>query len=560
MVGRVIAVALLAVMPMTGALVVDAVSDERTARSALVTRDEDVAARVSARESGMLNEMRGLLRLLGTLEEVQTGDAAECSPVLQRALVGEARLVALAVFDAKSVLCRGDGSADRAPFLEEVVRAAGQGEGFVVGEAQWDDRIEDWVVPFALPVGPEAPTRVLAAALHLGSLRDRLAIIAAEAGVEVFVFSTAGVPLAGTTLLDEQEAGSLSTRAAGPETAWQEEIEGRTFLFRARPLDTDAEESRGHIVVGLPLGAVQVATRRLYLARLALGVVAVGFGTLLAIWMARATIRRPLAAVETAASRVAAGDLGARMDVPDAPRDFHELERSFNVMVTTMQDLERTRTDLFNHVSHQLRTPLTRLVLAQDLLRRSLGSGALEQAARHAETARRAATDLRDKTEKLDSLAHVLLAQRSDTYDRMDLDALQEDLRRTVERSGRNTARIRTEGTGAAHVQTVSLRRAVAELVENAVLHGEGEVEVVLSANKENVLISVHDQGPGLPAHVLAALQAPLLHGHAEDVAKTGFGIGFDIARSVALLLGGRLEAERVDGVNRVSLVLPRAR
>lgn len=96
------------------------------------------------------------------------------------------------------------------------------------------------------------------------------------------------------------------------------------------------------------------------------------------------------------------------------------------------------------------------------------------------------------------------------------------------------------------------LVRALAELIENAVVHGSGAVEVNIRTGSAWIDIEIINEGPGIPDGEIAALEAPV-----ETSLEHGSGLGLWVARWTADLSGGELRFGRNNGTNIVSLRLP---
>lgn len=98
------------------------------------------------------------------------------------------------------------------------------------------------------------------------------------------------------------------------------------------------------------------------------------------------------------------------------------------------------------------------------------------------------------------------------------------------------------------------LRRAIGELIENAVVHGSGEVDVELVRRDGWVDVRVLDEGPGIPGGEVEALHAPV-----ETALDHGSGLGLWVARWTADLCGGELRFEDQPEHNVVCMRLPLA-
>ncbi|WP_157535476.1 sensor histidine kinase [Nocardia inohanensis] len=191
--------------------------------------------------------------------------------------------------------------------------------------------------------------------------------------------------------------------------------------------------------------------------------------------------------------------------------------------------------------SHELRTPLATLRLY------------LDAALRDPADARRAVTDARSLTDRMARLVTGLLARtRTETglgeldTQRLHLDQLVEGV---VAESGVPDIQIRTEPT-AVHADPDLLALAVRNLLDNAVVHGGGGIEVTVAAGR----ITVRDHGPGLDP----ALTDPFERG--ATGASGRHGIGLSIVQWVARVHGGTVEiTDATDGGTVATFTLPPA-
>jgi two-component system osmolarity sensor histidine kinase EnvZ len=104
-----------------------------------------------------------------------------------------------------------------------------------------------------------------------------------------------------------------------------------------------------------------------------------------------------------------------------------------------------------------------------------------------------------------------------------------------------------------------ALRRAFANLIENAVRYGAAPIEIAIEPADERVRFGVRDHGPGVAEDKLAQLADPFFRGDAarqpapDGLPSSGTGLGLAIAERVARLHGGRLVlANRTDGFEAV--------
>jgi signal transduction histidine kinase len=314
------------------------------------------------------------------------------------------------------------------------------------------------------------------------------------------------------------------------------------------------------VLVGLVLGVVAIATRPL--AR---------------------RLSRPIERVTETARRLAAGDLSARVgqvrhaatrhDHRRGTDEIRTLTAAFDDMADRLERLVQGQKELLQNVSHELRSPLTRMRVALELLRRAPGDGPGtddDAAARLADLER----DLQD----LDLLIEdVLAAARLDATGlpatvapialRTLLEALAERARHDPAAANRDV----TVEAGPALTLLGDerlLRRALWNLVENAVKYGAPPITLAAGRRDRDVVISVRDAGPGIPADARERVLDPFYRldtARSPDGAPRGFGLGLAFAKRVAEAHGGsiRVEAARHAGGAEhgcsVSLVLPGA-
>jgi signal transduction histidine kinase len=285
-------------------------------------------------------------------------------------------------------------------------------------------------------------------------------------------------------------------------------------------------------------------------------------------------IARPLERLTQAARRLGQGDLGARVPVADRGRwrrgpgagdELGQLTRAFNDMAERVERTLRGERELLANVSHELRSPLTRIRLALALLPRDAGAAArLDDVERDLDELERLVDDVLT-TARLDATGlptHLGQAH---------LRRLLEDL---AERAGRDPL---TAGAGvtvaagddvALTADEALLRRALWNLVENAAKYGAPPVTLAVSRDGDQVSVSVSDMGPGIAPADRERVLAPFVRldrarTPASRTAPHGVGLGLALARRVAEVHGGAIAigpAAVADGVERgcrVTIALP---
>ncbi|MEH0844244.1 HAMP domain-containing sensor histidine kinase [Micromonospora sp. CPCC 205711] len=292
---------------------------------------------------------------------------------------------------------------------------------------------------------------------------------------------------------------------------------------------------------------------------LAIGWVAVvAFAAVIGHSLARRTLE-PVGRASRAARAVAEGMLATRLPVRGRD-EFSDWAAAFNEMAQALQtkidDLSRAeaRERRFTaDVAHELRTPVTALVAAASLLADQLDA-LPDDARRAAELLVADVVRLRALVEELMEISRLDAGQEPLTVGPVDALSLLRDL---VTGHGW-AARVLVDGDRAIlRTDPRRLERVLANLVGNAVAHGEGELRARVTRAGALLVYEVSDEGPGI-----APAQLPHVFDrfYKADPARSGqgSGLGLAIARENARLLGGRLSVESRLGVGSTfRLALP---
>jgi signal transduction histidine kinase len=249
--------------------------------------------------------------------------------------------------------------------------------------------------------------------------------------------------------------------------------------------------------------------------------------TLLGLWAARA-LTSPLRAFAKAAEGFNLD--GAFAPLPErGPDEIRSAARAFNQMRERIKHLIEDRVRTLAAVGHDLRTPITRLRLRSEFVEdealRSRMLGDLDQMKAMVEAV---LVYLRDGRSQ-ESVTKIDLATSLQTI--ADQFA---DLGHDVRYAGPDHAAILARPD--------ALHRAIANLVDNAVRYG-GKAILRLAVAPAAVMITVEDDGPGIPDADRATMLEPFMRGEVARTmdSATGFGLGLSIARAVVEAHGGTL-------------------
>lgn len=226
----------------------------------------------------------------------------------------------------------------------------------------------------------------------------------------------------------------------------------------------------------------------------------------------------------------AASDFGvnpAATPAPEAgPHELRVIARTMNEMRERLRRFVRDRTMLVAAISHDLRTPLTRLRLRVEFLPESdlqqeLMHDITQMEAMISETLQFAADDARQEAARptdLGALIESVCADLSDT--------------------GREVT-CRVEGGAVLNCQAIALRRALTNLVDNAVTHGQ-RADVSFRRSGNSAVIRIEDQGPGVPDSEFENVFTPFYRLERSRSRETGgAGLGLAVARNIVRGHGG---------------------
>ena len=318
--------------------------------------------------------------------------------------------------------------------------------------------------------------------------------------------------------------GAGSRRFGGPALVAQVTLhDGARITFSARqPAET----------AGLP--------QRL-LTSLAVLLAAVIAVTLIAVrW-----VTRPLKTLAAAAQ-----DLGEDINRPPldegGPIEVSRAAHAFNTMQRRLAQFIADRSQIFAAMSHDLKTPITRLRLRAEML---------EDAGLRAKFER----DLQEMEDMVGAALDFMRGvERAEPAQPIDVMALVESVQADARETGGD---VTVEGTAHAPYggHAATLKRLLANLVDNALKYGR-RATIIVDDSPAQLVIRVRDQGPGIPEGELERVFEPFQRLEvSRNRATGGSGLGLTIARNIARAHGGTLElANRAAGGLEAVLTLPR--
>ncbi|MFL9889682.1 ATP-binding protein [Paraburkholderia sp. RL17-381-BIF-C] len=274
-----------------------------------------------------------------------------------------------------------------------------------------------------------------------------------------------------------------------------------------------------------------------------------GLGALAALtgYVIQRHLNRPLQELTRAARRVSAGEMPAPLPT-DGPTEIAAVSGAFNQMTQALQQAEATRALMLAGISHDIRTPLTKLRLSMAM---AMPDGSDSSFAVAAES-------------YLDQI-ETILQQFMDYAGSGEREQPEPgDLNALIERLAGDFAGLGHEfDLSLANLPPVSYRpismmRLLMNLMQNAIVYAGTGLAVRSWATREAVYVAVGDRGKGLSAAELEQLKAPFQRGRNARSHSGGTGLGLAIVERIARLHGGNLQFHaREGGGLEVWVVLP---
>ncbi|MCX4221563.1 MULTISPECIES: cell wall metabolism sensor histidine kinase WalK [Pseudomonas] len=265
---------------------------------------------------------------------------------------------------------------------------------------------------------------------------------------------------------------------------------------------------------------------------------------IIAAWYGAKLLTRPIQRLSDAAERLSE-DLDSPPLDETGPREARQAAHTFNLMQQRIREQVQQRARMLGAVSHDLRTPLSRLKLRLENINDDKLQGQMRQ-------------DLDDMIGMLDATLTYLHEQRtSEALQLMDVQALVESLCENAQDQG---ADVQVSGHCAPlQVQPMALRSCINNLMDNALRYA-GHALIELQDQREQLLIHVIDHGPGIAADKREAVFEPFfrLEG-SRNRNSGGVGLGMTIAREAAQRQGGQLTLAETPGGGLTAVIqLPR--
>ncbi len=244
-------------------------------------------------------------------------------------------------------------------------------------------------------------------------------------------------------------------------------------------------------------------------------------------WLFAKQLHRPLKRLEFAAREIGRGDYPGKLKEKGA-KELVAVTRAFNQMAKDVHQLEEDRTLLLAGISHDLRTPITRIRLASEFL------GEAEE-----ETKNGIIADTEDMDAIIDQFISFVRDGRDEAEQEVDINQIIEQI---AENNLLHQRDVRIDlGTLPKYpVKVLAMKRLIGNLVENGFRYGEPPIEITSYYHRNTITIKVSDHGEGIADVDVERLFQPFARGEQARTGR-GSGLGLAIVKRITELHNGEI-------------------
>ncbi|WP_299571426.1 ATP-binding protein [uncultured Shewanella sp.] len=254
---------------------------------------------------------------------------------------------------------------------------------------------------------------------------------------------------------------------------------------------------------------------------------------------------KPLRSLKQSSNALAEGDLSSRVDSKVANRgdEIGELAQAFNSMADAIETMIHNQQRLMGDISHELRTPLTRLQLSLALARKK------EQSSIEIERIGYEAEQLEDLISELLTLSRVTISNNENLVHlelAESLSQVLDDAEFEAEQQQKQLDIDIPESISLDHYPK-SLSRAIENVLRNAIRYADSAVSIHAIQERQNILITISDNGPGIDDAELEEVFKPFYRpDSARDRESGGWGLGLAITHAAIKLNQGHISASNL--------------
>lgn len=236
-------------------------------------------------------------------------------------------------------------------------------------------------------------------------------------------------------------------------------------------------------------------------------------------------LNRPLLRLQNAANSFTKTGSAPYLETNHGPLEIRQVNQAFNQMIYSLEQTERDRRIMLAGISHDLRTPLTRIRLSAEMMPDEdfLKEGLIYD------------------VEDMDAILNQFISYMRDGSDEeihdTDLNAVLQEL---IIQFKPLDIRYKPVDLPVLQARTLSLKRLIGNLINNSKRYGAEPIELSATVENENILITVADNGDGIPEDKIEELMQPFVRGN-EARTIQGSGLGLSIVKRIVDIHQGEL-------------------
>ncbi|OTG67592.1 ATP-binding protein [Acinetobacter silvestris] len=236
-------------------------------------------------------------------------------------------------------------------------------------------------------------------------------------------------------------------------------------------------------------------------------------------------LNRPLRRLQNAANNYSKTGKAPYLETNHGPQEIREVNQAFNHMVYTLEQIERDRQIMLAGISHDLRTPLTRIRLSAEMMPDDdfLKEGLIY--------------DVEDMDAILNQFISYMRDGSDEELQETNLNTLLQEL---VIQFKPLDIRFEPQQLPTITARSLSLKRLIGNLINNSKRYGAEPIELAASVENDHIKISVSDHGEGIPEDQIDELMQPFVRGNAARTVQ-GSGLGLAIVKRIVDIHQGEL-------------------
>ncbi len=231
---------------------------------------------------------------------------------------------------------------------------------------------------------------------------------------------------------------------------------------------------------------------------------------------------------------IIAETFGRGLDAPELKEsgafEIRQTTSAFNKMRTRIKRFLKQRTDMLAGVSHDLRTPLTRMKLQLSLMNNNKDKNELEK-------------DIDEMTAMLNSYVSFVKGETPDHIEEIKFSDFLKDIFNNIKNKNEDKdikLKIKKDTTSSG--RPLQLKRSIVNLIENAIRYSD-KIEIFLDKDDENIILIISDNGPGIPKDKYEDVFKPFFTlDPSRNNLKGESGLGMTIARDIIRSHGGDIK------------------